>query len=123
MYNHEEYLLTCMRYIELNPVRAGMVLTPEEYRWSSYGVNAWGDADVRVIQHPLYLSLGQTAETRRRAYRALFNIYLDNKTVNDIRRACNTGTPPGNSRFREMVEQKLACKIGQDRRGRPSKGF
>ena len=121
--NHEEYLLTCMRYIELNPVRAGMVLTPEEYRWSSYGVNAWGDADVRVIQHPLYLSLGQTTETRRRAYRALFNIYLDNKTVNDIRRACNTGTPLGNSRFREMVEQKLACKIGQDRRGRPSKGF
>ena len=39
----ERYLLTCYRYIELNPVRARMVDHPEEYRWSSYGVNAWGD--------------------------------------------------------------------------------
>ncbi len=40
----EKYLLTCSRYIELNPVRAGMVRRPEEYRWSSYGVNGWGDS-------------------------------------------------------------------------------
>ena len=39
----ERYLRTCMRYIELNPVRAGMVRRPEEYRWSSYGAKAWGD--------------------------------------------------------------------------------
>ncbi len=38
----EAYLLTCMRYIELNPVRAGMVKAPSDYPWSSYGTNALG---------------------------------------------------------------------------------
>jgi putative transposase len=120
---HEEYLLTCMRYIELNPVRAGMVRAPEEYYWSSYGVNAWGDTDDCLTPHDLYISLAKTAEARRRAYRQLFDIYLDEKTIGDIRMACITGTPLGNDRFREMVERKLQCNVGQNRRGRPSKGI
>ncbi|WP_208738801.1 transposase [Phytopseudomonas daroniae] len=43
--NADEYLLTCYRYIEMNPVRAGMVEAPEEYRWSSYRWHGWGKAD------------------------------------------------------------------------------
>jgi putative transposase len=39
----ERYLLTCMRYIELNPVRAGMVERPGAYRWPGYGFNVYGD--------------------------------------------------------------------------------
>jgi putative transposase len=53
----ERYLLCCYRYIELNPVRAGMVERPEEYRWSSYGINAWGDAGW-LQPHEEYSRLG-----------------------------------------------------------------
>ncbi len=55
----EQYLLACMRYIELNPVRAGMVSKPSDYEWSSYHMNAIGQNDKVVIPHGLYLLLGQ----------------------------------------------------------------
>ncbi|MBA8885076.1 transposase [Dokdonella fugitiva] len=51
----ERYLLTCYRYIEMNPVRAGMVEEPGAYRWSSYGHNASGGPDAIVTPHPIYL--------------------------------------------------------------------
>jgi putative transposase len=55
----EAYLLTCMRYIEMNPVRAGMVEHPGEYRWSSYSANADGESNVILTMHPLYKALGR----------------------------------------------------------------
>ena len=54
----DEYLLTCYRYIELNPVRACMVRRPGDHEWSSYHHNALGIADPLVQPHPTYLSLG-----------------------------------------------------------------
>jgi putative transposase len=60
----ESYLLRCQRYIELNPVRAGMVEDPAHYRWTSYRANALGQADSRITPHALYRSLGVK---RRRA--------------------------------------------------------
>ena len=54
----EDYLLACQRYIELNPVRAGMVEHPAEYRWSSYRANAQGEADALLKPHPLIRSVG-----------------------------------------------------------------
>ncbi len=68
------YLLTCYRYIELNPVRARMVDRPEEYRWSSYHSNGWGD-DSWLQPHQEYLRLGQTPKARQKAYRALSTRY------------------------------------------------
>lgn len=65
------YLLSCMRYIELNPVRAHMVERPGEYRWSSYRANALGYRDPAVTPHPLYYALGRSPEERRRAYARL----------------------------------------------------
>ena len=65
------YLLACMRYIELNPVRAHIVDRPGDYRWSSYRANALGYADPIVTPHPLYYSLGRSPETRRTAYARL----------------------------------------------------
>ena len=53
----EVYLLSCMRYIELNPVRAGMVVHPGEYRWSSYRCNAQGEADPLISPHSIYAAL------------------------------------------------------------------
>ncbi len=64
------YLLACMRYIEWNPVRAGIVAHPEDFPWSSYGANALGRPDPLVAAHPWYCALGRSAEARRAAYRA-----------------------------------------------------
>ena len=62
------YLLACMRYIELNPVRAGIVDRAADYRWSSYRANALGYIDPIVTPHPLYYALGRSPEARRAAY-------------------------------------------------------
>ena len=64
------YLLACMRYIELNPVRAGIVRRPAQYPWSSYRANALGEEDALVTPHPWYYALGRTPEARRAAWRA-----------------------------------------------------
>jgi putative transposase len=64
------YLLQCMRYIELNPVRAGLVGDAADYRWSSYRANALGRDDPLVRPHPCYYALGRTLQARRAAWRA-----------------------------------------------------
>ena len=117
----EQYLLTCMRYIELNPVRANMVKSPAHYRWSSYRCNGQGKFNSLVTPHELFLSLGEAMEARLAAYKALFKAHLDKDTLDDIRAAWQTGTPLGNDLFKEKVEKKLGMKVGQARRGRPCK--
>ncbi len=67
----ERYWLTCLRYIELNPLRAGMVESATEYAWSSYKAHAFGRGPDWLVPHPLYLSLGTTNEERQAAYRAI----------------------------------------------------
>ena len=69
-------LLSCCHYIELNPVRAGMVISPEEYGWSSYGCNAWGDVSW-ITPHEDYLKLAEDHSQRLRAYRRLFENQLE----------------------------------------------
>lgn len=110
-----------MRYIELNPVRANMVRSPAYYRWSSYRYNAQGQKDELITPHPQYLSLGTGEVSRMTAYKALFKAHVDTETLNDIRAAWQTGTPLGSDYFREKIEKKLGCKVGQARRGRPAK--
>jgi len=117
----ESYLLSCMRYIELNPIRANMVRSPGQYRWSSYRRNAQDKPDDIVTEHPLYLSLGKNSESRISAYKALFKARVEKDSLDQIRAAWQTGTPLGNDYFREKIEIKLGCKVGQARRGRPSK--
>ena len=67
-----QHLLECMRYIELNPVRAGLVAAPGEYRWSSFRSNALGHEDALVTPHSCYYALGRSPALRQAAYRALF---------------------------------------------------
>lgn len=69
----DNYLLACQRYIELNPVRAGVVADPGEYRWSSFRANGLGHADARLTPHERYLSLGGDVGERQVVYRALFH--------------------------------------------------
>jgi len=85
-----DYLLTCQRYIELNPVRAGLVADPADYTWSSYRSHAFGQA-VRLWQpHLEYLALGETPVARKRTYRRFFEQELSATVLTDIRAALNT---------------------------------
>lgn len=117
----EDYLLTCQRYIELNPVRAGMVNDPGEYRWSSYRHNGLGQSETWLMEHAIYHSLGPDAEMRRAAYRALFHSQLDEEAVGDIRLAIAQGQPLGSERFKELTCAATGVRRTQRRRGRPRK--
>src|SRR6266850_3014766 len=66
------HLLACMRYIEANPVRAGLAAHPGAYPWSSYRANALGEDHALLTLHPHYCSLGRSPNERRAAYAALF---------------------------------------------------
>jgi putative transposase len=87
----EKYLLTCYRYIEENPLRAGMARDLSTYRWSSYRANALGAEDSLVTPHDLFVALGATLEDRRSAYRALFRKDIDPDAFVAIRYAANSG--------------------------------
>ncbi|MGB5538663.1 MAG: transposase [Gammaproteobacteria bacterium] len=115
------YCLTCYRYIELNPVRAGMVRHPADYTWSSYRHNANGEPAAPVTPHDCWLLLGENDYARRAAYSALFSERLDQSDIERIRDSINTGMPTGNDRFRHEIEKALSIRLGQGKRGRPKK--
>jgi putative transposase len=91
----ERYVLACYRYIELNPVRAGMVVDPAEYRWSSHRANLAGAADPLLTPHPAYLGLSEDADSRRRRYGELFAAALEPELLEEIRRAARGGCALG----------------------------
>ena len=66
--DEDNYLLLCQRYIELNPVRAGMVSSPDDYVWSSYHANGNGKPANLWTPHPVYLNLGATTDERTKRY-------------------------------------------------------
>jgi Transposase and inactivated derivatives len=101
------YLLTCYRYIELNPVRAGIVNHPAAYPWSSYPYNALGKPDARITPPAQYWALGGSPEERQAAYRALFEADLDKKALSEIREVTNKAWVLGNKRFREEIQAQL----------------
>lgn len=108
----ERYLFTCHRYIELNPVRAGLVAEASCYRWSSFAANAWGQVDELVSPHELYLALSKSPLHRQEAYRALFRAPLADLELRGIRDATNKGWALGDAPFRASVSE-------QDRRADP----
>lgn len=117
------YFLTCMRYIELNPVRAGMVRQPEGYCWSSFRDNTSESRSGFLTPHACYQALGQNRVSQANSYKALVKSALDQERVQEIRAAVQTGTPLGNDRFRTQVESILRCRVGRAQRGRPDKGY
>jgi len=116
----ERYFLTCCRYIELNPVVADMVTKPEEYKWSSYHVNAWGKSSA-LTYHDEYLKLGSDSSEKCHTYRELFKHQLSEHDIHLIERASEYCHPVGDDRFRLAIENKYGVMLGQASRGRPKK--
>ncbi len=114
----EQYLFTCMRSIELNPVRAqGMAEHPSEYPWSSYRCNALGEADRLVTPHREYKRLGTTDAQRQSAYRQLFRVRIADMTLEALREATNKAWVLGSERFQHKLEKRLHRPVasrGQD---------
>ena len=117
----EGYVLSCYRYIELNPVRAGMVEHPAEYRWSSYRSNAQGEASKLLKTNDLYQRLGESSSQRQERYRELFRNQLDQGMIDQIRRATNGNFALGNDRFKSQVEEALGRRVSPGKTGRPCK--
>ncbi len=117
----ERYLLTVMRYIELNPVRAGMVAHPRDYPWSSYAHNAGGDAGKNVdwlMPQREYLRLGRTVRERQEAYRQLFKAAVPKDDLKAIRDSTHRGWALGSERFIKKIEalsQRRAVSKGVGR--------
>jgi REP-associated tyrosine transposase len=117
----ETYLLTCHKYIELNPVRAGLVSDPGAYAWSSHA-HYLGDRTNRLItEHPVYLALGGTKSGREAAFRSFVGIALDDALLDQIRIAINTDSAVGSESFLDEAEGKLGRSVRPPTRGRPAK--
>lgn len=115
----ETYLLRCHRYIENNPVRAGMVAQAGDYAWSSHASNAGGRCDPLLRPHPAYLALGANPGERQRAYGALVREALSEDDVATIRDRLQRQHLLGPERFRLAIEAMLDRRVGPGRPGRP----
>ena len=116
----DDYLLRCQRYIELNPVRAGIVPAPGAYRWSSYRHHAWGDPDPVLRSHGQYVALGFETQARREAYIALVQEGMPDSQVAELRRYTQQGRAWGSQRFQRQVTVQLERNAAVASRGRPS---
>lgn len=117
----ERYVLACYRYIELNPVRAGMVGSAGDYRWSSHGANGFGRHDPLVSPHAGYLQIASDEAGRYRAYRELVEQSVNAEELERIRLYAQRQRALGSSRFQAMIERQLGRRAGLGEPGRPRK--
>lgn len=97
------YVLACYRYVELNPVRAGIVRRPSEYPWSSHAANAEGEENPLLRPHAVYAALGRSPAARRAAYRELVTQAIGRPMIDTIRQAIGRGRA-----LRDNLEPKAA---------------
>ena len=119
----EHYWLTCLRYVEQNPVRAGMVMTPAAHRWSSYHAHANGDWPDWLVPHPVYLALGERPETREAAYRAICGESVADPELAALRYAAHHGWAYGSLAFAAGIEAACGRPVvprGARRKSRPT---
>lgn len=116
----DTYLLACNRYVELNPVNAGMVEEAADYEWSSYGQKVgletkWVDSD------PTYLGISKEKGKRMKLYEAYIKQDQREEEKTLIRGALQRGQLTGTKRFYDEVEQRIGIRVEQRTQGRPKK--
>lgn len=114
-------LLTLYRYIESNPVRAGMVAVPEQYRWSSARGHIAPERETLLVDHDLYLRLGDTPQLRAQAYLESLRKPLEEEVLVEIRQAIRHGVPLGSDGFTDQIEHQLGRRVRLRKPGRKPK--
>ena len=115
----DAYFMVCQRYIELNPVRAGMVSLPAQYQWSSHQLNLDGSTDNMITPHALHKALGGDGEQRRDAYRDLFATEVDERLIEELRKSTNSNFAFGCPIFKDRMAQALGTPAVRRPPGRP----
>ena len=118
----ERYLLACYRYIELNPVRSGLVDSPGDYRWSSFGHHVDVRTDPLIEDHEVFLAVGRNARDRGDKYQDLCQSSLDDMAIEEIRRKTNRGYVLGPASFARQIEATLRRRVTEGKPGRPRAG-
>ena len=118
---NDEHLLTVLRYIEANPLRAGMVARAEDYLWSSYRLHGLGEANELVDPLITYEELSPYPGVRQRKWSEMVHRPLEEQTLTAIRRSTATGLPYGDPRWVEQLAAKLDLDLTIRPRGRPKK--
>lgn len=117
----EQYFMICSRYIELNPVRAGIVVNPADYLWSSYAHHVGTQSDPLITDHSLYWALGNTPFDREAAYRALVELGITDHEIATLNAATLKGWALGTEKFKVRIEKQANRRVRPARRGRPVK--
>jgi putative transposase len=117
----ERYLLPCMVYLDLNPVRDGIVGEPGEYQWSSYGHYAGRHADKLITPHPLYWQLGNTPFARDEAYAALVRVGISEQQKRVLTDAALRGWALGEAPYLAELQRLTKRRVARARAGRPRK--
>ena len=117
--NRDEYLIMCSRHIELNPVRAGIVRHPREYRWSSYHGRAMGRPDPLLDEDPWYVTLGDSPQARAEVYAKWRETSVSDNEWDRIRKATQQGRVVGSDVFQEETGGRVGRRLVGETRGRP----
>lgn len=117
----DAHLLQCHRYIELNPLRAGIAADPRDYRWSSHRHNAFGEHDALIRPHAIYRELAARTKQRLVRYRAFVMDEVASKETEAIRVHVQRQRLYGSARFRRTIEAQLGYPVEPQKIGRPRK--
>jgi putative transposase len=115
----DRYVLTCYGYIELNPVRAHIASSPEDYQWSSFRCNALGESNIMITPHPDYIGLGASSGERCHTYSNLVLSRIDEGSVRQIRQATQGNFVLGDNGFQEEMALALGRRVKRGKAGRP----
>jgi putative transposase len=115
----ERYLLACMVYIDLNPVRAQLVTQPEDYAWSSYGGYTGRRADRLITPHALYWGLGNTPFAREAAYAELVQAGISRDQQGALTDATLSGWALGDADFKADLQAQTQRRLTKAKPGRP----
>jgi putative transposase len=115
----ERYLLVCMAYIDLNPVRAGLVAEPGDYPWSSHAHYLGRRSDKLVTPHPLYWELGNTPFSRDAAYAELVRSGISAQQQSALTDSALRGWALGEADYVADLQRRTARRVSKTRAGRP----
>jgi putative transposase len=118
---NDDHLLVVLRYIEANPIRAGMVTDPGDYQWSSYQYHGLGRPDALLCSFPEWEQMGQNESERRRRWRTKVRAAQSEEELRGVRTSICTGRPFGSTAWTEDVADRLQIDLNRRPRGRPPK--